>query len=97
MTGFDEAFATLPRLKVAAFLSGCEQADFLTIAERCDLAGPTLSKAIVALEELGYLQVEKGYVGRRPRTWVRLSPAGTTAFTAHLAAVRGLAESATEA
>ena len=72
-----EAFATTPRLKVAAFLAGCAEADFATIAEISELTPATLSKAATALENAGYVRIRKGHIGRRPRTWLSLTkPAG---------------------
>lgn len=96
MSGFDDLVATLPRLKVAAFLSGCEQADFTTVAEACELSRPTLSKTVVTLEEAGYLRVRKGHVGRRPRTWLSLTKDGAAAFDGHMSAVRLLAAHGTQ-
>jgi DNA-binding MarR family transcriptional regulator len=86
----DEAFATLPKLKLAAFLAGCGEAEFATVAATCAIGAPTLSKAAVALEEAGYVKVRKGHVGRRPRTWLSLTAKGRKAFEAHLAALAGL-------
>jgi DNA-binding PadR family transcriptional regulator len=36
------------------------------------------------LEDAGLIDVEKGYEGRRPRTWVRITRAGRTALAAEL-------------
>ncbi|SEL37295.1 transcriptional regulator [Streptacidiphilus jiangxiensis] len=88
----DEAFGTLPKLKLAAFLAGCGEADFATVAEACQIAAPTLSKTATALEEIGYVRIRKGHVGRRPRTWLSLTPEGRTAFEVHLAALSALTE-----
>lgn len=87
-----EAFATTPRLKVAAFLAGCAEADFATITEVCELTPATLSKAATTLENAGYLRIRKGHVGRRPRTWLSLTKAGRSAFEGHLAALSHLTE-----
>ncbi|WP_199742687.1 transcriptional regulator [Nocardia stercoris] len=92
MGGLDEAFATMPRLKAAAFLAGCAEAEFGVVAEKCDIAPSALSKAAVTLEEAGYVRIRKGHVGRRPRTWLSLTEFGRTAFTAHLAALTDLTE-----
>lgn len=88
----DEAFGTLPKLKLAAFLAGCAEAEFGTVAETCAIAAPTLSKAATALEEAGYVRIRKGHVGRRPRTWLSLTADGRTAFDRHLAALARLTE-----
>ncbi|MEY9887091.1 DNA-binding MarR family transcriptional regulator [Catenulispora sp. MAP12-49] len=88
----DEAFGTLPKLKLAAFLAGCAEAEFGTVAETCAIAAPTLSKAATALEETGYVRIRKGHVGRRPRTWLSLTTEGRAAFDRHLAALARLTE-----
>jgi DNA-binding PadR family transcriptional regulator len=52
-----------------------------------------ISKHTRTLEEAGYLEVRKGAVGRRARTWFRLTDTGREALTGHLAwlgALRGL-------
>ncbi|SUA77067.1 Uncharacterised protein [Nocardia otitidiscaviarum] len=90
MEELNELFATVPRLKLVAFLDGCAEAEFLVIAEMCDLNKSTLSKAMTTLESAGYLDVTKGYVGRKPRTWLALTPKGRTAYHAHLAALAAL-------
>ena len=41
-----------------------------------------------ALEEVGYVTVRKGYVGKRPRTWLSLTETGREAFGAHVDALR---------
>ncbi|WP_051944413.1 transcriptional regulator [Streptacidiphilus rugosus] len=88
----NEAFGTLPKLKLAAFLAGCAEADFATVSETCQIAAPTLSKTAVALEDVGYVRVRKGHVGRRPRTWLSLTATGRRAFECHLAALSALTE-----
>lgn len=89
--GPDETFATMPKLKAAAFLAGCGEAEFGAVAEACELSAATLSKTATALEAVGYVRVRKGYLGRRPRTWLSLTPAGRAAFEGHLAALDTLA------
>jgi DNA-binding MarR family transcriptional regulator len=49
-----------------------------------------LSRHLTVLEEAGLVQVEKGYEGRRPRTWVRITASGRAALAAELAALTEL-------
>jgi hypothetical protein len=42
----------------------------------------------------GYVKVRKGYVGKRPRTWLSLTTAGRDAFAAHVAALQRIVEQA---
>lgn len=39
-----------------------------------------LSKQVALLERAGYVRVEKGRVGRRPRTWLSLTDEGIAAY-----------------
>jgi DNA-binding PadR family transcriptional regulator len=41
-----------------------------------------------ALEEAGYVEIRKGFVGKRPRTSVKLSRHGRHAFEGHVAALQ---------
>jgi DNA-binding PadR family transcriptional regulator len=43
-----------------------------------------LSRHLTVLEEAGLVDVEKGYEGRRPRTWVRITKQGRQALAAEL-------------
>jgi DNA-binding PadR family transcriptional regulator len=44
------------------------------------------------LEDAGYVEVRKGAVGRRPRTWFRLTTEGRQAVEGHLAWLAQLEE-----
>ncbi|MFJ4655414.1 transcriptional regulator [Nocardia sp. NPDC088792] len=94
MEALNELFASLPRLKLVAFLDGCGEAEFLVVTELCELNKSTLSKAMSLLEDAGYLTVAKGYVGRKPRTWLALTPEGRKAYHGHLAALTALTHKA---
>lgn len=66
--------------------------DFATLAEILQVSDSVLSKAISHLQEAGYVVGRKGYVGSRPRTWVRTTDAGRAAFAGHLRALREIVE-----
>jgi DNA-binding PadR family transcriptional regulator len=52
------------------------------------MAGGQLS----TLEEAGYVQIRKAFIGKRPRTSARLTRAGLAAFKQHVAALQQLVE-----
>jgi DNA-binding MarR family transcriptional regulator len=79
------------RLSIMAFLAEVDRAEFSLVRDSVELTAPALSKQVSTLEEAGYVRVEKGYVGKRPRTWLSLTPAGRRAMTQHLAALRAIA------
>ncbi|HEX7659059.1 MAG TPA: transcriptional regulator [Pseudonocardiaceae bacterium] len=77
-----------------AFLSGCAEAEFKTVRDKLELSDSTLSKTISTLESAGYVSVRKGFVGRRPRTWLALTADGRQRLAAHLAALQHIAQQA---
>ncbi len=64
------------------------RADFGYLREALGLTAGNLSKHLTVLEEAGMIQLEKGYAGRRPRTWVRITRQGPTAWIGLALAVR---------
>lgn len=93
----DTAIHHPTRLTVVAFLSECDEADFATVRGSCQVSDSVLSKIASALEEIGYLTVRKGYVGKRPRTWLSLTPTGQRALARHIAALQDIVATAREA
>ncbi|OLT55147.1 ArsR family transcriptional regulator [Cellulosimicrobium sp. CUA-896] len=87
----DELLQSAVRLSVVAALAGVDKADFRSLRDTVEVTDPTLSKNLATLEAAGYVALSKDRAGRRPRTWVRLTPAGRTALDAHLAALRAIA------
>ena len=69
------------RLKIMAFLSMLESADFTFLVSRLGLTMGNLSAHISKLQEAGYIQVEKRFKGNRPQTILSLSPKGVDAFS----------------
>ncbi|WP_380173089.1 transcriptional regulator [Kineococcus sp. DHX-1] len=82
------------KLAVVAFLSGCAEADFKTVRDRLGLTDSALSRTLSGLEETGHVAVRKGFVGKRPRTWVSLTGDGRRRLAAHLAALQQIAADA---
>jgi len=89
--GLHEVFSNLTRLRIAALLSGCDEASFQHVQDHCALSKSSLSKHMATLEGAGVVEVRKGYVGKYPRTWLALSPAGRKALHEHLAALQRIA------
>ncbi|MGC5342429.1 winged helix-turn-helix domain-containing protein [Streptomyces sp. DT24] len=90
----DETIHHPTRLAVAAFLSACDEAEFAAVRDGCRISDSVLSKTASALETAGYLTVRKGYVGKRPRTWLSLTPVGLRALVRHIAALQNIASTA---
>lgn len=88
----DDVIHSPVRLSVVAALAGVEKADFKSLRDTIEVSDSTLSKQLTVLEEAGYVEISKDRVGRRPRTWASLTPAGRAALTSHLQALRAIAE-----
>lgn len=87
----DELLTHAVRFSVVAALSGVERAEFGAVRDSVEVTTPMLSKQVALLEKAGYVEVEKGRVGRRPCTWLALSAEGTAAYTRHVGALRAIA------
>jgi DNA-binding MarR family transcriptional regulator len=82
----DPLIHPIARLSICALLaSGADWVEFAALRDAAGISDSVLSKQSRVLEEAGYLQVRKGAVGRRPRTWFRLTAAGRRAVADHLA------------
>lgn len=79
------------RFSIVATLAAADKAEFSFLRDSVEVSDSTLSKQIGVLEVAGYVKVTKGYVGKRPRTWLSLTAAGSTAFTIHLATLNAIA------
>ncbi|MCA0155955.1 transcriptional regulator [Tsukamurella sp. M9C] len=88
----DDAIHAPVRFSIVAALSKVENAEFAAVRDAVELSDSVLSKQAAQLEAVGYVAIKKGYVGKRPRTWLSLTAEGRKAFEAHLAALRAIAE-----
>lgn len=75
------------RLGVMAYLANAEVADFNGLKALLEVTQGNLSVQLRKLEDAGYVGIEKGFLGRKPRTQVRITPAGRKAFATYLEAL----------
>jgi DNA-binding MarR family transcriptional regulator len=68
------------RLKILAYLSLLDSADFTFLVSRLGLTMGNLSAHISKLQEADYIVVDKGYKGNRPQTLISLTEKGSHAF-----------------
>ena len=81
------------RLKIVAALKPLPEHEQLEFVRLKSIVGATegnLGAHISTLEEAGYVEVEKDFVGKKPRTRVRLSKAGRRAFEDYVAYLRDI-------
>lgn len=88
--GIDDVIHGRARLAIMAYLSGAGSADFNELKLRAGVADGNLSVHLRKLEEAGYIDVEKRFVGRKPQTLCRLSDRGREAWIAYIDHIQAL-------
>jgi len=104
----NKAFESKVRLGIMAVLMVNEEADFNFLKEQLSLTDwssdvcssdllsltdGNLASHTRALEELGYIECSKGFVGRKPRTVFRATKQGREAFKSHIEALENFLKS----
>ncbi|HEY2237812.1 MAG TPA: transcriptional regulator [Streptosporangiaceae bacterium] len=89
-SGIDERVHQRHRLGILTITAEAQRAEFGYLRDALGLTAGNLSKHLTVLEEAGMIQVEKGYAGRRPKTWVSITRPGRAALAAELAALTEL-------
>lgn len=79
------------RFSIVAALADVDEAEFGHVRDAVETSDSVLSKQSTQLEAAGYVRIRKGYVGKRPRTWLSLTSAGRDAYARHLEALRTIA------
>ena len=76
------------RLAIISLLVGLDEADFVYLKERTEATAGNLSVQIDKLSQAGYIEVEKGFEGKRPRTVCRITAQGRKAFAQYVDALK---------
>jgi len=88
--GFDDVVHQPTRLAILVILQEAKRADFTYIKKALSLTDGNLGRHLTALETSGLITIEKGYEGRRPRTWATLTSAGSKALDRELREMESL-------
>ncbi len=76
------------RLAVMSILMNVEEADFVYLKEKTESTAGNLSVQLDKLSSAGYIFIEKGMHGKRPRTSCSITPEGRMAFEEYVEALR---------
>lgn len=76
------------RLSIMALLRQVEEVDFTYLKEVTGATAGNISVQIDKLSTAGFIEVEKGYQGKRPRTVCRITPKGIDVFVKHFEALK---------
>ena len=80
MINIDRIIHEPARLIIVAILYAVENADFLYLLRQTGLTKGNLSSHLARLEDAGYVDIEKTFHGKVPRTICRLTDSGRAAF-----------------
>jgi DNA-binding MarR family transcriptional regulator len=78
------------RLLIIAHLYVVTEADFVFLMRQTGLTRGNLSSHLRKLEEAGYLSIEKKFIDRIPRTVLRISDLGRTAFETYQRVIKAV-------
>ncbi|GAA3040252.1 transcriptional regulator [Kitasatospora albolonga] len=80
VTALDDVVHQRVRLGILTVAHQARRVEFGFLRTALGLTAGNLSQHLTVLERAGLVEIEKGYEGRRGRTWLSLTPAGTRAL-----------------
>lgn len=86
----DETVHQRVRLGILGILTEADRASFTYLRDALGVTDGNLSAHVQVLSEAGLVRVDKEFVARRPRTWVRATRRGRETFKAELATLTEL-------
>jgi DNA-binding MarR family transcriptional regulator len=88
--GLNDVVHQRHRLGILTIAAESKRVEFGYLKDSLELTGGNLSRHLTVLVDAGLLDMEKGYDGKRPKTWVSITRAGRTALAEEIAALRAL-------
>jgi DNA-binding MarR family transcriptional regulator len=93
MAHFDSIIHQPVRLRIMASvvtLELDEQVDFSALKKMLEVTDGNLGAHLSKLEQAGYIAVEKTFVDKKPRTFVKATGRGRDAFTDHVSVLQNI-------
>lgn len=91
----DEIIHQTLRLKIMSALNALNQPlEFPRLKATVNATDGNLGSHLATLENAGYVQIEKDFVGKKPRTRIILTKEGKRAFARHVAYLRDVLDGA---
>ena len=78
------------RLVIMSILYVTDGADFLYLLRETKLTKGNLSSHLARLEKAGYVEIDKQFEGKIPRTLCRLTDEGREAFGTYIGKMKGM-------
>jgi DNA-binding MarR family transcriptional regulator len=95
--GLDDVVHQRVRLGIMAIAHHARQVEFGFLRTTLQLTAGNLGQHLTVLEKAELIQIEKGYEGKRPRTWVTLTAAGQAALRDEIAHLKQLIQQVEQA
>lgn len=90
---FDELIHFPTRLRITAAAATATDLEFSALQDALGISTSLLSKQLRVLTDAGYVELEKRpQPFGRPRTWIRLTATGRTAYLGHIEALRHITQ-----
>ncbi|MEO6329667.1 MAG: transcriptional regulator [Ginsengibacter sp.] len=83
----NKTFDSRVRLGIMSTLMVNDQINFNDLKQLINVTDGNLASHIKALEEIGYIKVNKGFIGRKTNTTYTVTKVGEKAFQQHLDAL----------
>ena len=86
--GLDDTVHQRVRLGILTIAHEARRVEFSYLRTNLELSAGNLSQHLGVLENAGLITIEKGYAGKRARTWVTLTKAGHAALAEEIARLK---------
>ena len=80
LADIDQVIHSSARLMILTYLYVSESVDYVFLQRVTGLTWGSLATHLKKLEEAGYIDVKKGYQGKKPHTIIRMSKRGREAY-----------------
>jgi DNA-binding MarR family transcriptional regulator len=90
VSGLDDVVHQRVRLGILAIAHEARRVEFGFLRSNLELTAGNLSQHLGVLENAGLITIEKGYEGKRARTWIALTKAGQAALAEEIAQLKRL-------
>ena len=90
LANFNKAFESRIRLGIMSVLAVSNSMDFTGLKETMAVTDGNLASHLRALEEGGYIRMEKSFINRKPNTNYTITEKGLESFKSHLQALEEL-------
>ncbi|GAB2822828.1 transcriptional regulator [Actinoallomurus bryophytorum] len=88
--GLDDVVHQRVRLGILTIAQEAVRVEFGFLRATLDLTAGNLSQHLTVLEKAGLVEIEKGYAGKRGRTWIHLTADGRKALDDEIAQLKRL-------